>query len=174
MLPLPAGRGIYSNMLGFLGGVSWAMLVARTCQLYPNAVAATLVHKFFLVFSKWWEFSSCSYNFIFSCSTWWQYFTALCQSVVFQYSHVLLHLSFPPYREWPNPVLLKQPEDSNLNLPVWDPRVSMTPVFHFHMFIMLLCYAYVVIAVQTQEMVTGLYLLSCEKFVVSWLAQQRV
>ncbi|XP_041108958.1 poly(A) polymerase gamma-like isoform X3 [Polyodon spathula] len=46
-------RGIYSNMLGFLGGVSWAMLVARTCQLYPNAVAATLVHKFFLVFSKW-------------------------------------------------------------------------------------------------------------------------
>lgn len=27
-------------------------------------------------------------------------------------------------REWPNPVLLKQPEDSNLNLPVWDPRVS--------------------------------------------------
>lgn len=53
MCPLSAGRGIYSNMLGFLGGVSWAMLVARTCQLYPNAVAATLVHKFFLVFSKW-------------------------------------------------------------------------------------------------------------------------
>ncbi|XP_068088511.1 poly(A) polymerase gamma isoform X2 [Hyperolius riggenbachi] len=46
-------RGIYSNILGFLGGVSWAMLVARTCQLYPNAAASTLVHKFFLVFSKW-------------------------------------------------------------------------------------------------------------------------
>ena len=29
------------------------MLVARTCQLYPNAAAATLVQKFFLVFSKW-------------------------------------------------------------------------------------------------------------------------
>lgn len=26
-------------------------------------------------------------------------------------------------REWPKPVLLKQPEESNLNLPVWDPRV---------------------------------------------------
>lgn len=78
-------RGIYSNMLGFLGGVSWAMLVARTCQLYPNAVAATLVHKFFLVFSKW---------------------------------------------EWPNPVLLKQPEDSNLNLPVWDPRVNPADRYH--------------------------------------------
>lgn len=47
------GHNIYSNILGFLGGVSWAMLVARTCQLYPNAVASTLVYKFFLVFSKW-------------------------------------------------------------------------------------------------------------------------
>ncbi|VVC95682.1 unnamed protein product [Leptidea sinapis] len=46
-------HGIYSNTLGYLGGVSWAMLVARTCQLYPNALPATLVHKFFLVFSQW-------------------------------------------------------------------------------------------------------------------------
>lgn len=44
---------IYSNVLGFLGGVSWAMLVARICQLYPKAVAATLVQKFFLIYSKW-------------------------------------------------------------------------------------------------------------------------
>ncbi|XP_065445697.1 poly(A) polymerase gamma isoform X1 [Chrysemys picta bellii] len=78
-------RGIYSNVLGFLGGVSWAMLVARTCQLYPHALASTLIHKFFLIFSKW---------------------------------------------EWPNPVLLKQPEDSNLNLPVWDPRVNPSDRYH--------------------------------------------
>ncbi|KPM03969.1 poly(A) polymerase-like protein 2 [Sarcoptes scabiei] len=46
-------RGIYSNALGYLGGVSWAMLVARTCQLYPNASASTLLQKFFLVFRQW-------------------------------------------------------------------------------------------------------------------------
>ncbi|KAK6622866.1 hypothetical protein RUM43_008717 [Polyplax serrata] len=76
---------IYSNALGYLGGVSWAMLVARTCQLYPNAVAATLVHKFFLVFSKW---------------------------------------------KWPQPVLLKQPDNMNLNFPVWDPRVNISDRYH--------------------------------------------
>jgi len=46
-------QGVYSNSLGYLGGVSWAILVARTCQLYPNACAATLVNKFFLIFSQW-------------------------------------------------------------------------------------------------------------------------
>uniref|UniRef100_A0A663E583 Poly(A) polymerase n=1 Tax=Aquila chrysaetos chrysaetos TaxID=223781 RepID=A0A663E583_AQUCH len=78
-------RGIYSNALGFLGGVSCAVLVARTCQLYPNALASTLVNKFFLVFSEW---------------------------------------------EWPKPVLLKQQEESNLNLPVWDPRVNPSDRYH--------------------------------------------
>lgn len=46
-------RGIYSNVMGYLGGVSWAMLVARTCQLYPHAAAGTVVQKFFTVFSQW-------------------------------------------------------------------------------------------------------------------------
>ncbi|XP_008589607.1 PREDICTED: poly(A) polymerase gamma [Galeopterus variegatus] len=32
--------------------------------------------------------------------------------------------------EWPNPVLLKQPEESNLNLPVWDPRVNPSDRYH--------------------------------------------
>lgn len=53
MINMFSGHGVYSNVLGYLGGVSWAMLVARTCQLYPNATASTLVEKFFLVFSKW-------------------------------------------------------------------------------------------------------------------------
>ncbi|CAH0392913.1 unnamed protein product [Bemisia tabaci] len=78
-------HGIYSNVLGYLGGVSWAMLVARTCQLYPNAVAATLIHKFFMVFSKW---------------------------------------------QWPQPVLLKPPDNVNLGFPVWDPRVNVADRYH--------------------------------------------
>ena len=49
------GRGVYSNALGYLGGVSWAMLVARTCQLYPNAAASTIVLKFFFVFQRWYS-----------------------------------------------------------------------------------------------------------------------
>ncbi|KAJ1498838.1 polynucleotide adenylyltransferase [Coelomomyces lativittatus] len=39
--------------MGFLGGVAWAMLVARVCQLYPNACAGTLVAKFFLIMHQW-------------------------------------------------------------------------------------------------------------------------
>lgn len=46
-------RAIYSNIMGFPGGVAWAMLVARVCQLYPNAVSATIVSKFFKILSVW-------------------------------------------------------------------------------------------------------------------------
>ncbi|KAI8370131.1 Poly(A) polymerase central domain-containing protein [Choanephora cucurbitarum] len=46
-------RGIYSNVMGFLGGVAWAMLVARICQLYPNACAASIVHRFFTIMYLW-------------------------------------------------------------------------------------------------------------------------
>jgi poly(A) polymerase len=46
-------HGIYSNVLGFFGGITWAIVVARTCQLYPNATPAVLLQKFFLVFSTW-------------------------------------------------------------------------------------------------------------------------
>ncbi|CAE6461488.1 unnamed protein product [Rhizoctonia solani] len=46
-------RAIYSNVNGFLGGVAWAMLVARICQLYPNLNAAAIVHRFFIIMLQW-------------------------------------------------------------------------------------------------------------------------
>lgn len=46
-------RAIYGNVFGFPGGVAWAMLVARICQLYPNAVGAVIVEKFFHIYSQW-------------------------------------------------------------------------------------------------------------------------
>lgn len=46
-------RAIYSNIMGFLGGVAWAMLVARVCQLYPNATASVILAKFFHIMCHW-------------------------------------------------------------------------------------------------------------------------
>ncbi|GAB67303.1 poly(A) polymerase PAP [Plasmodium cynomolgi strain B] len=50
-------RGIYSNILGFLGGISWALLTAKVCQLYPNYNVSQLICKFFRVYSIWnWKY----------------------------------------------------------------------------------------------------------------------
>lgn len=46
-------RGIYGNIVGFPGGVAWAMLVARVCQLYPKAAVSVVVMKFFTIYKEW-------------------------------------------------------------------------------------------------------------------------
>jgi len=46
-------RGLYSNKMGYWGGVNINIGVALTVQLYPNACPAQLLRKFFLVFSSW-------------------------------------------------------------------------------------------------------------------------
>ncbi|KAF8806241.1 Poly(A) polymerase [Phlegmacium glaucopus] len=46
-------RAIYSNVNGFLGGVSWALLVARICQLYPNATSGAIVSRFYIIMYQW-------------------------------------------------------------------------------------------------------------------------
>lgn len=39
--------------MGFFGGITWAILVARACQLYPNASPSKLIQKVFFIFSTW-------------------------------------------------------------------------------------------------------------------------
>lgn len=46
-------RAIYANIMGFPGGVAWAMLVARVCQLYPKATSSVIILKFFRLMEKW-------------------------------------------------------------------------------------------------------------------------
>jgi len=49
-------RSIYGNSVGYFGGVSWSMAVARVCQLYPNFSAKQIVERFFYTFASWsWE-----------------------------------------------------------------------------------------------------------------------
>ena len=92
------GRAIYSNVNGFLGGVAWAMLVARICQLYPNAVAGAIVSRFFIIMYQW------------------------CVSEL-DWSFPFIDVR-GSLRSWPQPVLLKQIEEGPLQVRVWNPRVS--------------------------------------------------
>ncbi|TKA23768.1 hypothetical protein B0A50_07050 [Salinomyces thailandicus] len=46
-------RAVYGNIYGFPGGVAWAILVARVCQLYPKAAAPLLISKFFFIIKRW-------------------------------------------------------------------------------------------------------------------------
>jgi hypothetical protein len=46
-------RGAYNNRMGYLGGVHLSILVARICQLYPNAAPSRLFIKFFKLYYQW-------------------------------------------------------------------------------------------------------------------------
>lgn len=46
-------RGIYSNIYGYLGGISWSILVAQTCISFPNFEVNRLFYMFFYLFSVW-------------------------------------------------------------------------------------------------------------------------
>jgi poly(A) polymerase len=46
-------KAVYGNIMAFPGGVAWAMLVARVCQLYPRATSSVIVTKFFGIIHRW-------------------------------------------------------------------------------------------------------------------------
>jgi len=46
-------HGLYSNVLGFLGGINWAILVACICIRYPKDPPPKLIYIFFHTYSKW-------------------------------------------------------------------------------------------------------------------------
>jgi len=46
-------RGIYSNAMGYVTGISLAILVAKICQLFPNLKPNKLIQKFFQFYSIW-------------------------------------------------------------------------------------------------------------------------
>lgn len=46
-------RAVYGNVMGFPGGVAWAMMVARICQLYPNAAGSMVIARFFHLMKSW-------------------------------------------------------------------------------------------------------------------------
>lgn len=46
-------HGVQSNVLGFLGGINWAILAAWVCVRYPQADPSKLFYLFFGVYGKW-------------------------------------------------------------------------------------------------------------------------
>jgi len=46
-------HGLYSNVLGFLGGINWAILVSYICMRNKKASSPQLLRIFFFEFSKW-------------------------------------------------------------------------------------------------------------------------
>ncbi|KAG8897634.1 polynucleotide adenylyltransferase [Tulasnella sp. 403] len=97
-------RAIYSNVMGFLGGVAWAMLVARICQLYPNQCAGAIISKFFIIMHQWFVILE---------------FTIPCADPLL-------------LRKWPQPVLLKPIGEGPLNVRVWNPQEKLYPADRVH------------------------------------------
>jgi poly(A) polymerase len=46
-------RAIYGNIIGFPGGIAWAIMVARIAQLYPHASGSLIVARFFQLMKGW-------------------------------------------------------------------------------------------------------------------------
>jgi poly(A) polymerase len=100
-------RCIYSNAIGYVGGVSWALMVGKICQMYPYATPFDLVKSFFRYYatlSNWHENPPIQLGPVLD----W---------------NVPNHLKSSQFREW-NPQ--KYSADGNQPLPI------VTPIFPCH------------------------------------------
>lgn len=50
--------GLNSNKMGYLGGIAWAILVAKICQMFPKLSAVKLLEKFFYIYGFKWEWTN--------------------------------------------------------------------------------------------------------------------
>jgi poly(A) polymerase Pap1 len=48
-------NGLDSNKMGYLGGISWALLTAKVCKLFPYKCPARLLEKFFWMYGTEWH-----------------------------------------------------------------------------------------------------------------------
>lgn len=63
-------RLVYGHTYGYMGGVAYALCMAKVCQMHPSLSAFEIIEKFFDVFTKWpWpqpviikEVPDCNYN----------------------------------------------------------------------------------------------------------------
>lgn len=46
-------RNLYSGLNGYLSGISWTILCAKICLIYPNLSVPDLIQKFFKIYSLW-------------------------------------------------------------------------------------------------------------------------
>ncbi|GMF60743.1 unnamed protein product [Phytophthora fragariaefolia] len=112
-------RGIYSAKLGYLGGISWAILVAFVCQLYPNADPAQIFVRFFQVLSEWQWPQPVMLNMIYDAGLGFDMWDP-CQSV-FDRSHIMPIIT-PAYPHMNSSVQVSQPTFSVIYEELWRAR----------------------------------------------------
>lgn len=112
-------RGIYSAKLGYLGGISWAILVAFVCQLYPTAEPAKIFVRFFQVLSEWQWPQPVMLNMIYDAGLGFDMWDP--RQSVFDRSHIMPIIT-PAYPHMNSSVQVSQPTFSVIYEELWRAR----------------------------------------------------
>ncbi|KAI9909059.1 hypothetical protein PsorP6_014699 [Peronosclerospora sorghi] len=112
-------RGIYSSKLGYLGGISWAILVAFVCQLYPDAEPAKIFVRFFQVLSEWQWPQPVMLNLIYDAGLGFDMWDP--RQNVFDRSHIMPIIT-PAYPHMNSSVQVSQSTFSVISEEMWRAR----------------------------------------------------